>query len=99
MKKSIEEQIEQVIALENVSAIGFSNALFSLGGLFNDLVKQVGDRQAVAQSDLFRRANSRLSTLLDREAEAMRANRQVPTASANGVATRSETPNHTAAHS
>jgi hypothetical protein len=70
MSDSIEQQIKQLIAVEVISAQAFSNALFSINGLFNKLVAATGkDRKTVSTSPLFRQAQARLTELERIEAD------------------------------
>lgn len=84
MDPKIVEQIEKIIALENVTPEGFSRILFGFGGLFYQLAPTEAERRVVSQTDLFMRANSRLTELEERELAIMRAQRAAALALVNG---------------
>jgi hypothetical protein len=71
-KETLIHQIEEMLKIE-VSSNALSVILFSPQGLFNDLALLVGDRKAVAQMPLFRRASERVSELAWRESAPLRA--------------------------
>lgn len=66
-REQVEQQIRDVLATES-RAIDLSNALFRPGGLFSKLGDTEADRRLVAQSELFKEAQKRLSELQHNEA-------------------------------
>jgi hypothetical protein len=70
MTVQIEQQIREVIAMDDVSARAFCDALFGRDGLFNRLADSGLDREAVAKSPLFQAAQERMSQLERMEADA-----------------------------
>jgi hypothetical protein len=66
-RERIEQQIREALATET-SGIVLSNRLFGPGGLFGQLAGTEAERRAVAQSPLFREAQTRLSELQRKEA-------------------------------
>lgn len=68
MNEKIVEQIEKVLQLENVTSEGFSRILFGFGGLFPQLGPTEAERRIIVETDLFKRANRRLTELTYREA-------------------------------
>ncbi len=69
MKEQVEQQIRQILTM-TISAQAFSNALFGYGGLFGKLAQTEQERRVVAQSALFREAQSRFDELSQVEADA-----------------------------
>ncbi len=67
MSEDIERRIDQLLALDGLSAEALSRLLFGPGGLFNQLASTETERRAVAQSPLFQRANNRLTELERRQ--------------------------------
>jgi hypothetical protein len=63
MKEAIERRIEQILAMDDLSAQAFSQALFGPNGLFNELASSEAERRNIAGSALFQRANARLTEL------------------------------------
>jgi hypothetical protein len=61
-RDEIETEIRRLISTET-SAIRFSNALFTPGGLFSKLFGNPVEKKAVINSPLFDEANRRLSEL------------------------------------
>jgi hypothetical protein len=71
MNDAIERQIEQLLGNGDLGAPAFSLALFGPNGLFNRLASSEQERRIIARSDLFQRANARLTQLQCDEAGAL----------------------------
>jgi hypothetical protein len=69
----LEDQVREVLRAED-DAISLSDKLFSPSGLFSQMANTEGQRRVVARSGLFKQAQTRLSELQRREAEAFRRN-------------------------
>lgn len=66
-RENIEKQIRELLTTET-SGILLSNKLFRPDGLFNQLAHTEDERRIVAQSPLFRQAQTRVSELKRKEA-------------------------------
>jgi hypothetical protein len=86
-RETIEQQIREILASET-SAIALSQKLFHPKGLFAQLATTEEERRLLAQADLFREAQRRLSDLQRQEAAAFaQAVAQfVPTMTVQGIA-------------
>jgi len=67
-REQVEQQIRDILAAEDATAISLSDRLFRPDGLFNQLAKTEAERRLIAQSPLFLEALDRLSDLQDQEA-------------------------------
>jgi hypothetical protein len=67
-RDEVENEIRRLIDTET-SAIRFSNALFTPGGLFSKLFSTPDEKKAILDSPLFNQANRRLSELMREEAK------------------------------
>jgi hypothetical protein len=63
MNQIIETRIEETLKIDALGAQAFSQVLFGPSGLFQQLAVTESERQLVAQSALFQRANERLTAL------------------------------------
>ena len=67
MNEAIERRIEEILAMQNLSAQALSHALFGPNGLFNQLASSEAERRCVVRSSLFQRANQRMTDLQQME--------------------------------
>lgn len=67
MREQVEQQIREILANE-AHAIPLSNKLFRPDGLFSKLANTKEERRIVAQSPLFKQAQTRLMELQQKEA-------------------------------
>lgn len=70
-RDQVEAEIRRILATET-SAVRLSNALFTPGGLFNQLYTTPAEKKAVVDSPLFDEANRRLSELQLQEADRLK---------------------------
>lgn len=68
-RERVEQQILEILATE-MSAIPLSRKLFSPDGLFSKLARTKEERRELVQTDLFKKAQRRLTMLQQEEATA-----------------------------
>ena len=83
-REQVEQQIREILATE-LGAISLSRKLFSPDGLFSKLARTEAERRELVQTELFKEAQRRLTTLQQEEAAAFtRAVQQLQEALPNG---------------